>query len=178
MKILLYTWGSNSDNILNRTLIGMGHEVIAYDQKCEHYMKDLRFAQGLINLIHEYSADADVTNDYFPIISMVCNTAGIIYYSWVYDSPHYTLFASMSRYPCNRIGCFDRALVERLNNIGINTVKHLPLGVDWGCAGEEFETDYRKYKCDVSFVGSLYTGVHNYSMIYAMIRLRQGRMRL
>ena len=129
MKLILYMWGSNSDNILKKNLIRMGHKVTVYDQKCEHYTRDLKFAQGLINLIHECGADAVVTNDYFPIISMISNTVGILYYSWVYDSPHYTLFASTSKYPCNRIGCFDRALVERLNSIGINTVKHLPLGL-------------------------------------------------
>ena len=162
MKLILYMWGSNSDNILKKNLIRMGHKVTVYDQKCEHYTRDLKFAQGLINLIHECGADAVVTNDYFPIISMISNTVGILYYSWVYDSPHYTLFASTSKYPCNRIGCFDRALVERLNSIGINTVKHLPLGVDWSYSRRESTTNSGKYKCDVSFVGSLYTGVHNY----------------
>ena len=164
MRFILYTWGSNSDNILERNLIGLGHKVTVYDQKCEHYTKDLKFAQGLINLIHECSADAVVTNDYFPIISMVCNTTGILYYAWVYDSPHYTLFASTSKYPCNRIGCFDRALVERLNRIGINTVRHLPLGVEWSGLPDR-EGSYGgkgKYTCDVSFVGSLYTDAHNY----------------
>ncbi len=162
MRLILYTWGSNSDNILKRNLIRLGHMITVYDQKCEHYTRDLKFAQGLINLIHECSADAVVTNDYFPIISMVCNTTGILYYSWVYDSPHYTLFASTSKYTCNRIGCFDRALVERLNGIGINAVKHLPLGVDWSYLKSKSATDYGKCKCDISFVGSLYTGVHNY----------------
>lgn len=157
MKLILYIWGSNSDNILKKTLIGMGHEVTEYRAKCEHYTKDLKFAQGLINLIHEFNAEAVVTNDYFPIISMVCNTTGIVYYSWVYDSPHYTLFASAVKYPCNRIGCFDRALVDRLNRLGIDTVKHLPLGVDWPEVSLSEASS-----CDVSFVGGLYTDAHNY----------------
>ncbi len=157
MKLILYIWGSNSDNILKKTLIGMGHEVTEYRAKCEHYTKDLKFAQGLINLIHEFNAEAVVTNDYFPIISMVCNTTGIVYYSWVYDSPHYTLFASAVKYPCNRIGCFDGALVDRLNMLGIDTVKHLPLGVDWPEVALS-----EAASCDVSFVGGLYTDAHNY----------------
>ncbi len=162
MKILLYEWGSNSDNILKKTLIEMGYDVIVYDQKCEHYTKDLRFAQGLINLAHEYDAVGVISNDYFPIISMVCNTVGIPYYSWVYDSPHYTLFASTTKYPCNRIGCFDRALTRRLNALGNSRVRHLPLGVDWDCPDRNTIKDAGRYKCDISFVGSLYTGAHNY----------------
>lgn len=164
MKLIQHTWGSNSDNILKKTLIELGHDVTEYPAKCEHYTKDLKFAQGLINLIHETDAKGVITNDYFPIISMVCNTTGIIYYSWVYDSPHYTLFASTSKYPCNRIGCFDRALVERLNKMGIDTVKHLPLGVEWSGVDDHaiIGAGKDKYSCDVSFVGSLYKDAHNY----------------
>lgn len=164
MRLILYTWSSNSDIILKTTLMEMGHEVSVYSAKCEHYTKDLTFAQGLINLIHETDAEAVITNDYFPIISMVCKTTGILYYSWVYDSPHYTLFAETSKYPCNRIGCFDRALVERLDRIGVGTVKHLPLGVDWSGTAVHTgaDTGNGRYTCDVSFVGSLYTDAHNY----------------
>ncbi len=173
MKLILYIWGSNSDSILKSSLIKLGYDIVIYDSKCEHYTKDLLFAQGFINLIHEVDADGVISFDYFPIISMVCNTVGIVYYSWVYDSPHYTLYAKTSMYKCNRIGCFDRAMVERLNGLGIDTVFHLPLGVDWGRnddAGTENLADtvsdrrYKdnKYICDVSFVGSLYTGEYNY----------------
>ncbi len=164
MKLIVYFWGSNSDDILRKTLAGLGHEVVVYDRICEHYTRDIKFAQGLINLIHECCAEAVVSNDYYPVISMVCNTTGIPYYSWVYDSPHYTLYAVTSGYKCNHIGCFDRALVQRLNELGIRTVKHLPLGADWsgyeGCRSSTGECG--KYVCDVSFVGSLYTGKHNY----------------
>ncbi len=159
MKIVLYSWGCNSDNGLKQSLLELGHEVLIYDHKCVHYSKDLKMARGLINLIHEGAADAVISYDYFPIISMVCNTAGIIYYSWVYDCPHYTLFAKTAFYDCNRIGCFDKALVERLNGLGINTVFHLPLGVDW--SDKEAKED-GAYKCDVSFLGSLYTDKYNY----------------
>lgn len=162
MKILLYAWGSNSDEILKRSLKELGYEVIVYSNVCEHYTKDLRFAQGLINLIHENDAGGVISNDYFPIISMVCNTVGIPYYSWVYDSPHYTLFAAVVKYACNRIGCFDRALTDRLNALGNNTVRYLPLGVDWNDTDRKSVTVDGKYKCDVSFVGSLYTDAYNY----------------
>ena len=164
MKIILYTWGSNTEDILKMNLIELGHEVIVFARKCEHYTKDLKFAQELINLVHECGAESIVSYDYFPIISMVCNTVGILYYSWVYDSPHYTLFASTSKYPCNRIGCFDRALTKRLNDLGVGTVRHLPLGVDWTEKRSGMSGGYcdMKYACDISFVGSLYTGEYNY----------------
>lgn len=157
MKFILYTWGGYTDDILKNSLIELGHTIAVFDKKCEHYTKDLNLAQELISLIHASNAEAVISSDYFPIISMVCNTVGIPYYSWVYDSPHYTLFAATSKYPCNRLGCFDNALVKRLNGLGIDTVMHLPLGVEWGEI-----PDSPKYACDISFVGSLYTGEYNY----------------
>ncbi len=159
MKLILYQWGSNSDNQLKNKLAELDHSVVVYEHKCEHYTKDVKLANGLINLIHEHNAEAVISYDFFPIISMVCNTVGIPYYSWVYDSPHYTLLAKTAGYTCNHIGCFDRALVDRLNASGVTTVKHLPLGVEWP---EISEDESKKYACDVSFVGSLYTGKYDY----------------
>lgn len=159
MRLILYQWGSNSDNQLKNKLVELDHSVVVYEHKCEHYTKDVKLANGLINLIHDQNAEAVISYDYFPIISMVCNTVGIPYYSWVYDSPHYTLLAKTVGYVCNHIGCFDKALVDRLNAAGILTVKHLPLGVEWP---DISEYELKKYVCDVSFVGSLYTGKYDY----------------
>lgn len=176
MRFIIYAWGSYSDFILKEKLGELGYEVVVFLRKCEHYTKDLKFAQELIGLIHNYSADAVISVDYFPIISSVCNTVGIRYYSWVYDTPHYTMYAKTSMYRCNRIGCFDRLFVERLNSLGFDTVFHLPLGVAWnetvnaettGVNGNTLITAYDRvdkdaYACDVSFIGSLYTDKYNY----------------
>lgn len=96
MRVIIYTWGSNTDSILKDKLVELGYDVQVFSRKCEHYTKDLKFARALIDLIHNCNADAVISNDYFPIVSMVCNTVGIRYYSWVYDSPHYTLYAKTS----------------------------------------------------------------------------------
>ena len=48
--------------------------------------------------------------------------------------------------------------MKQLNTLGIDTVFHLPLGVDWNKGPEEDGI----YSCDISFVGSLYTGEYNY----------------
>lgn len=159
MKLILYAWGSNLDDMLKYSLIAIGHEVVVFRHKCEHYTRDLKMGQELISLIHKINADAVISYDYFPIISMVCNTSGILYYSWVYDCPHYTLFAKTAGYECNRIGCFDRGMVEKFNRLGIKTIFHLPLGVDWPDVRNDV---VEKYKSDVSFIGSLYTGEYDY----------------
>ncbi len=188
MKLILYKWGGYTDDLLWKELIEAGHDVVIYDNKCQHYTRDLIFAQGLINLIHANEALAVISNDYFPIISMVCKTLNIDYYSWIYDSPHYTLFSRMTGYECNHIGCFDRDLVKQLRDKGISTVKHLPLGCGWrdlpieptddnnkitnpSSAGND--TRISRYESSISFVGSLYTDEYNYYDAFNDAHIRQ-----
>ena len=159
MKLVVYKWGGFTDDQLCKELVELGYDIVVYERKCQHYTRDLIFAQGLIEIIHECDAQAVISNDYFPIISMVCKTLDIPYYSWVYDSPHYTLYAKSVGYKCNHIGCFDRMLVKQLEDKGIRTVKHLPLGCEWKDP-DDFKTG--RYNSDISFVGSLYTDKYNY----------------
>ena len=173
MKLLFYSWGANNEATLKKNLIKEGHEIIEFSQKCENYTRDLDLAQKMIVKINETHADGVISFNYFPIISMVCDATKTTYYSWVYDCPHFTLYAKTVNLPCNRIGIFDKAMVDALVLSGINTVFHLPLSAD----ADEFEDVIKRnrkklasdnqYKYDVSFVGSLYTDNHNYfDMLY------------
>lgn len=117
----------------------------------------------MIPFIHRESIEAVVSFNYFPIISMICDTCKIPYYAWVYDCPHFTLYAKHVMLPCNHIGIFDREMVKKLQDKGVQTVHHVPLTVDV----ERFAQTIRnnaltEYACDISFVGSLYTDEHNY----------------
>ena len=168
MKLLLYLWGANNEEVLRRNLIQAGHEIITFGQKCTNYTRDIDLAQKMIMKINETHADGVISFNYFPIISMVCDATKTTYYSWVYDCPHFTLYAKTVGLPCNRIGIFDESMVDALNSRGIKTVFHLPLAA----SVEEFDSAITKnrkklaptgeYKFDVSFVGSLYTDEHNY----------------
>lgn len=160
MKIVYYSWGANSDEAFIKALREQNYDVKVFSRKCKHYTRDLEFAKELIFFINYEKASAVVSYDYFPIISMVCNTTGIEYYSWVYDSPHFTLYAKTTNLTCNHIFVFDRELVEKLKMIGVSTVDYLPLAVD----GNLFKSysGTRNLKADVSFVGSLYNDKYNY----------------
>lgn len=173
MKLLLYLWGANNEEVLRKNLIKSGHEIITFSQKCMNYTRDIDLAQKMIMKINEVHAEGVISFNYFPIISMVCDATKTTYYSWVYDCPHFTLYAKTLSLPCNRIGIFDKAMVDALKIRGINTVFHLPLAA----SAEEFDEAIAKnrkklvsdgeYKYDVSFVGSLYTDEHNYfDMLY------------
>lgn len=167
MKLILYAWNANNEQILADNLIMAGFDVVWFRKVCKHYTRDMELAMEMIQTVHRELAEAVVSFNYFPIVSMVCQTCGIPYYAWVYDCPHFTLYAKQVDAPCNHIGIFDREMVRRLReDYGIHTVYHAPLAVD--CAYFEkviaraSQAERDRYRCDISFVGSLYTDEHNY----------------
>lgn len=167
MKLILYSWQANNEQILADNLIKMGFDVVWFRKACKHYTRDMELAMEMLQTIHREGAEAVVSFNYFPIVSMICHTCGIPYYAWVYDCPHFTLYAKQVGDPCNHIGIFDREMVRRLKEgYGINTVYHAPLSADAEYFGNVLrcasQTERDRYRCDISFVGSLYTDEHNY----------------
>ena len=184
MRLLLYSWNANNEQILADNLIKLGFEVLWFDKECRHFTRDMELAAQMIPYIHREGIEAVVSFNYFPIISMICDTCKIPYYAWVYDCPHFTLYAKQVTLPCNHIGIFDREMVRRLREKGVQTVYHVPLSVD----ADKFARVIQKipvtddvcemrrmravsgigdkpqseFGCDISFVGSLYTDEHNY----------------
>ena len=166
MKLLLYSWKANNEQILADNLSKMGFEVLWFCKECRHYTRDMELAMEMIPFIHSREVEAVVSFNYFPIVSMICSTCRIPYYAWVYDCPHFTLYAKQITLPCNHIGIFYREMVRRLEDYGVETVYDVPLSVDAAYfAGRIMEAEpaeKKKYQCDISFVGSLYTGEYDY----------------
>ena len=194
MRLLLYSWNANNEQVLADNLKKSGFDLVVYDRPCKHYTRDLELASDMIPFIHAQNVEAVISFNYFPMLSMICNTCRIPYYAWVYDCPHFTLYAKQIMLPCNHIGVFDREMVRHLRETyQVPTVFHVPLAVDI----EYFDRVIRKaqeanefhraendksaqsghgiggslaaqYACDVSFVGSLYTDEYNYYDMFSM----------
>lgn len=164
MKLLLYSWKANNEQILANNLIKFGFEVLWFDKVCKHFTRDMEMATEMIPFIHRENIEAVVSFNYFPIISMICDICKIPYYAWVYDCPHFTLYAKQVTLPCNHIGIFDRDMVRKLQGKGVQTVQHVPLAVDVERFAQTVQENklQSQYTCDISFVGSLYTDEHNY----------------
>lgn len=162
MKILHYAWGAYNDKILYAKLFELGCDIVQYTRKCVNYTRDMDLAGELMGIINAQGIEAIISFDYFPIISMAANVCNIPYYSWVYDSPHMTLQAKCINLPNNIVGVFDKELVDELRAFGINTVRHVPLGVDIEWFDRSIRECKDNYDGDVSFVGSMYTDSHNY----------------
>ena len=188
MRLLLYSWSANNEQVLADNLKKFGFELVIYDKLCKHYTRDLELASDMIPFIHAHNVEAVISFNYFPMLSMICSTCQIPYFSWVYDCPHFTLYAKQVMLPCNHIGIFDREMVKHLQETyQVTTVFHAPLAVDaeyfdgviravQGANSAQSVGNVRgaqrghdiggrtlaRYICDVSFVGSLYTDEHNY----------------
>ena len=166
MRLILYSWQANNEQVLADNLIKLGFEVVWFRKECIHYTRDMELAMEMIQYIHAQAAEAVISFNYFPIISMICRTCGIPYYAWVYDCPHFTLYAKQINDACNHIGIFDREMVRQLEGYGVQTAYHVPLAADSGyfedVIARASRVEREKYRCDVSFVGSLYTDEYNY----------------
>ncbi|MDD6810703.1 MAG: DUF3880 domain-containing protein [Lachnospiraceae bacterium] len=164
MKLLLYSWQANNEQILADNLINLGFEMVWFKKVCKHYTRDMELAAEMIPFIHKEGIEGVISFNYFPIISMICDTCKIPYYAWVYDCPHFTLYAKHVMLSCNHIGIFDKEMVRKLQGKGVKTVYHVPLSVDTEYFAKAIDTkaDKEKYHCDISFVGSFYTDEHNY----------------
>ena len=164
MRLLLYSWHANNEQILADNLIKLGFDVLWFDKECRHFTRDMELAAEMIPFIYQKGIEAVISFNYFPIISMICDTCKIPYYAWVYDCPHFTLYAKQVTLPCNHIGIFDEEMVRKLQAKGVQTVYHVPLSIDAGRFAQMIRDNipFSKYACDISFVGSLYTDDHNY----------------
>lgn len=102
--------------------------------------------------------DAVISHFYVPVVSMLCEELGVLYISWVRDSPQLAVYHSSASNSCNRIFLFDKAECERLRELGISNAHYMPLGadIDRGNTFELSDEDEKKFSCDISFVGSLY----------------------
>lgn len=160
MKILFYNYNSFNVNITCKHLTELGHCVETLSTPCTDYNSDMKLASIIIERINSEHFDAFFSYNYYPIIAIACNVCNIPYYSWVYDSPHLTLFSKSVFYPTNHIGIFDQKLADKYRNYGVNNAYHIPLAIDSEDMLDRIRNshlDLNRYSSDISFVGSMYT---------------------
>ena len=77
MRVLLYSWNANNEQILADNFIRFGFEVVWFRKECKHYTRDMELAMELIPLIHAQGAEAVVAVNYFHILSKIFNNIKI-----------------------------------------------------------------------------------------------------
>ena len=115
----------------------------------------------IVTAIEEFKIDYVITYDFIVTVSQACMDAGVPYISWVYDAPQKELYMHFAQYPCNYIFAFDKMQVQRVRDIGIKHVMHVPLAVHVEKIHMVADTIGKKmkggYESDITFVGQLYS---------------------
>lgn len=164
MKILLFNWYDNSSHDACECLLRLGHAVAEIKYQLTDKFHDEQLESSLTGAIVQHGFEVIFSFDYFPVLSDIAERTGVKYISWVYDSPHNTLYAKNIFNKCNYIFCFDRLDAERLKQLGVLHAYHMPLAANAArldaLLGEISAP--RRYDYDISFVGSLYRNKYNF----------------
>ena len=161
MKILFLNWNSFGNEDLTAALKELGCEVILYPFSKSISFYDKEWEQGFTSFLRQSVPDYVFSFAYFPIVSKVCQAEGILYLSWVYDSPHVALYSYTMLNQCNRIFLFDKELCLIFLKSGFQNIYYLPMAVNPSRIGRMLANQSadtrKKYAGDNSFVGSLYS---------------------
>ncbi|HKM35322.1 MAG TPA: DUF3880 domain-containing protein [Lachnospiraceae bacterium] len=140
-------------------LVEIGREVEIYNQvvSLQYYVKEEY--QVLYEYLRVHDFDLAIMHNFSAMVSDVCEALHMKYLSWIFDSPLVDLYTKSFYNKCNYIFVFDKKQYERLLLRGRSHLYHMPLAVnvDRMSAIQISEEDEKKYSCDISFVGNLYT---------------------
>lgn len=172
MHILMYRWKAYNYRDIEQTFLLLGHTVDNIEQELGSYDVSPEFERVIEEKIRGTHYDMVFTVNYFPLISNVCERTGVKYVSWTCDNPLISMYHESVFHACNYIFTFDKTNYLEFRGMGVKHIWYLPLAVDTermdalGCAARGAgkperrnatqDSEMRKYRGDVAFVGSLY----------------------
>lgn len=158
MRILYYTWYENSQRDMSESLVRLGYEVVCCHIPFLDYEEDEKFTEAIEKIFLENNCNCFFSFDFFPLIAKSAEHLKRIYISWVYDTPHLTVFSPSVQSAYVRLFVFDKNQYEKLKERKATGLFHMPLAVNIYRLDKLLETEENKisYKNEVSFVGSLY----------------------
>ena len=93
MNILYYYWNENSKDDCVESMERLGHKVTVWSMTARSYSEDSYFSEAFAKEIRKSSYDCIFSFDYFPLLSIGAQDAGIPYISWateyMYSIMHY-----------------------------------------------------------------------------------------
>ena len=167
MNILIYEHKHYGIEEITKSFEKLSYRIDKFTDEMKDNLYDNIFSNSLSERLKTKSYEFVFSFNFYPIISNLCEKVGIKYVSWVYDSPLISLYSYTIINRCNYVFLFDSAVYFEMKSAGMDTVYYLPLAVDtermdkFNADTEKCDfkgecRDRRDYKCDISFVGSLY----------------------
>lgn len=158
MKVLMLEWDSFGQEYIRQEFQNAGFGVSIYNWPFG--MQDMRENEMLCGqLIQEIERDSVsfvFSLNFFPVAAKACNSCGIVYVSWIYDTPYLLLYSKHIKYDTNRICFFDKSLYQEFLKQKINNIFYLPLAAPVQVYDKIVVDGNDNYQCDISFVGSTY----------------------
>ena len=153
--LLLDLFGSFQIKDLEICLKKRGDKCKVIQRKVTDKYHDELFSAELVHELEDNTYDMVFSTNYYPIVAEVCNKKQVIYSSWTYDSPPEIPSTETMDYLTNRIYFFGKSDYLKYADQGFENVYYLPLAVNT----DRLSTMHseRKYECDVSLVGGVYT---------------------
>lgn len=155
MNILFFQWHSFMNKGMERALNELEITYETFYYQFNDWEKDEIFLQQFREILKKQSFDAVLSVNFAPLVSEVCEEAGIRYVSWVYDSPLHIRDLVPLKNSCNEIYFFDRGQAEMYKKEGI-CAKHMPLAVDAAVFGQAIKPNHGHFGAEISLVGKLY----------------------
>ena len=180
MRILVFDWRSYGKEHLVKGLSELGYEVdrILFDHEKDN--NSIIYEDKARELLSYNYYNLVFSTNYFPTIAKACHENGVIYISWLYDSPYAGVWDATAYYPECYIFSFDQKLCDSLNKEGIQKVYYMPLAVEAELLDNIQATNSQKeqFEGDVAFVGSLYDKKNRFAKLIKKNKLEfhQGYM--
>lgn len=170
MKILFCKWGSMCETGMMLALKKLGHTYIELSKQSEDMDYDKEYLQEISACIQ---SNADIScvmsANYIPIVARACKVFQLPYLSWTADSPCTYLNSKTLSYNSNRVFLFDRMQFMKYSPQNKKNIFYLPLAGDPETIDMQTKNiskdEHKKYDCDISFIGSLYTEMCKYNEI-------------
>lgn len=137
----------------------MGHQVELYEKSMEEMEGNEELEAQLEIYLKTTKVDFILSNVFTREVARVTNRLGIKYAVWCMDSPSFPAWVPEAEYDNCYVFYFDYREYELKKQSGFKNVYHMPLAADVEWSGQLVITDddIKKYGCDMSFVGAMYT---------------------
>ena len=160
-KILFFQWHSFMNEGIERALNKLEYPYDTFFYQFTDWERDDRFCELFREKLKSQTYRCVLSVNYAPLISDICEELGVLYISWVYDSPVHIRNTESMTNSCNRIYFFDRGQAQIFEQQGI-CAKHLPLAVDTEVWKRAIGGHPLTQKADDSMVGQLYQTQYQY----------------